>query len=1331
MRLFDLADGHTAALSYWARREGERGRAGVRDKEGERGRGREAERGRDRERGREGERLERQKGREVEGRAKDGAPARADDQRHAGNRDACTSEQNEARQPQSSTALEEGPQEGRPPHGGVSGRGDGNVGAGNREPDDRRRVSAPASLSADEDTRNETRQARAPLPIAGEEPEAKDSSAPSTAAKEGRRRAEGGQSAANVNDLPQKRRDDSRQSGASLAGKSKEQESGGPRREDRRDEAGGNRRREDHRERDREARGSNGRRRPELERPREVHRRHRRSRSRSRSRSPRPRSRSRSWSPSHRRGSRFGGGRGRYSGRSGLGGYSPRRRRETVDLMAPAGDSKGRRSPTRDSSGDEERKLPKPSVLEGAARAAGAAGAAVPLDVGVIEMVRQMADMAAKTAAAQAAAAAITVATTGTSPAVPSTPRPPVLLDALGVKLPLTPAQLSLTLPMLAGQLSAGGGAAAAATPSQTTRPARRLYVGNVPSTVSGDELMEFMNAAMLSASLNHLPASKPCINCTVNAEKSYGFAEFITAEDASAALALDGISLHGTTLKLRRPKDFYAASALGVVQAAIVADTVSSTVLDGPNKVFIGGVSPSLTAEKVKEIMTAFGQLRAFHMELNLSQKPAVAYAFLEARHGCRCCLRMRSYMDPVTTPAACIGLNGLQLAGKTLTVMHANTGAPSQTEDVLRATYDIPSAARPLLEEPTRILELKYLVSREQLAGMTADELAEFEDDIRLECARYGTVKSLHVVTEGATEAVRQVHLENGHVSPGRMLMGGGTMAAALVAESGDVPAELENGCRRDLAKEDHDGVGLFTSVAQLAADPVNGQVTPDIHTRGQSAGEQAEGEGLLAAGRPGAGAIKAAVDDASRAAGVVAANELGDALAPVQPANKLAPVKQEPQAPGEEPLVVEATPPLSRALKAEEGHDAAGIPAAIRVPEIGNVYVEYSREESACRAAHALLGRSYGTGVVATGYVSLRFYQKAFKKGLGARSHEEKQALALAALEHLCSLLLSEKDCDIVLAPPNANRCAWRLKPIVYKADSTVKNLLYWQCSKTAQLCFSVERTKGKDTAAIINAPQSLHQSRSLEHAELDAPSGEQVAEVPRSTHEDLAAQALHALHVITPTDQPPFQGQSVQDPIVADEIREHLPILQKEHRIDALPSPLLLDPSGMSWCQEGGRCLFSILDLGCQVDLYTKEDKKQAELNTKNLKQDSAATDKLAYPHTSKTLPAPQRLHFQWDESAANFQQGNTWRPQPGTLVICHMTSTFVRQTGIFRLGLRFRLALGLLSHLRLDLTGAPTLRRIRPSIDAKGSGQRDAEDGHEGVPLALRHDRLGL
>lgn len=42
-----------------------------------------------------------------------------------------------------------------------------------------------------------------------------------------------------------------------------------------------------------------------------------------------------------------------------------------------------------------------------------------------------------------------------------------------------------------------------------------------------------------------------------VHIEKNYAFAEFVTPEDATAALAFDGIMLHGTVLKLKRPKDY------------------------------------------------------------------------------------------------------------------------------------------------------------------------------------------------------------------------------------------------------------------------------------------------------------------------------------------------------------------------------------------------------------------------------------------------------------------------------------------------------------------------------------------------------------------------------------------------------------------------------------------------------------------------------------------------------------------------------------------------------------------------------------------------------
>lgn len=46
-----------------------------------------------------------------------------------------------------------------------------------------------------------------------------------------------------------------------------------------------------------------------------------------------------------------------------------------------------------------------------------------------------------------------------------------------------------------------------------------------------------------------------------INKEKNQALVEFLTPEDASAALSLDGSTFEGSILKVRRPKDFFNAS--------------------------------------------------------------------------------------------------------------------------------------------------------------------------------------------------------------------------------------------------------------------------------------------------------------------------------------------------------------------------------------------------------------------------------------------------------------------------------------------------------------------------------------------------------------------------------------------------------------------------------------------------------------------------------------------------------------------------------------------------------------------------------------------------
>jgi splicing factor U2AF subunit len=89
----------------------------------------------------------------------------------------------------------------------------------------------------------------------------------------------------------------------------------------------------------------------------------------------------------------------------------------------------------------------------------------------------------------------------------------------------------------------------------------------------------------------------------------------------------------------------------------------ISSSVPDGPDKIFIGGLHYNLTEEQVVELLGAFGKVKAFHL---VKQEPDAAtskgYCFAE-------------YADHSATQVAVMGLNGMDLGqGKILTARIAN---------------------------------------------------------------------------------------------------------------------------------------------------------------------------------------------------------------------------------------------------------------------------------------------------------------------------------------------------------------------------------------------------------------------------------------------------------------------------------------------------------------------------------------------------------------------------------------------------------------------------------------------------------------------------------
>lgn len=320
------------------------------------------------------------------------------------------------------------------------------------------------------------------------------------------------------------------------------------------------------------------------------------------------------------------------------------------------------------------------------------------------------------------------------------------------------------------GALSSSRSAGSKTMPPALTRQARRLYVGNIPFGCSDNDMVEFFQSNM--AALNYVTQpGNPVLACQINLEKNFAFLEFRTVEETTSAMALDGIMCKGQALKIRRPHDYQpipgseptpapiggalsgmlgAAGAGAAPAEPYIPGVVSTVVADSPNKIYIGGLPTYLTDDQIKEILTSFGQLRAFNLIRDPSTLASKGYAFCE-------------YLDSAITDQAILGLNGFEIADKKLIVQRASVGAKSGP--LASATGILNPAAAAALLPPvqiqvpglanitpsstprvlTEVLCLMNMVEPNELKD--DEEYQEILEDIEEECSKYGTVKSIEI--------------------------------------------------------------------------------------------------------------------------------------------------------------------------------------------------------------------------------------------------------------------------------------------------------------------------------------------------------------------------------------------------------------------------------------------------------------------------------------------------------------------------------------------------------------------------------------------------------
>eukprot|EP00854_Cymbomonas_tetramitiformis_P010820 gene10820-12802_t len=280
----------------------------------------------------------------------------------------------------------------------------------------------------------------------------------------------------------------------------------------------------------------------------------------------------------------------------------------------------------------------------------------------------------------------------------------------------------------------------------QQTRHARRVYVGGLPVGTTETEITLYFNSLMTTT--NACSASvgpgAPVVSVYINHEKKFAFVEFRTVEEASNAMAFEGVAFAGSPMRIRRPNDYNPSQAAllgptlpssGMNMAALGLTNVAVSSAGNDHKLFVGGLPYYLDEEQVKELLSNFGTLRSFNLVLDRDTGQSKGYGF---------CL----YEDPGLVDTAIAGLNGLAVGDKMLTVRRANaTGISLPSE--MTGIGSVPAV--PSGNAPSRWLQLLGMIRREEL--LDAEEAADITEDTRTECGRFGTVLDVYLPMPGSS--------------------------------------------------------------------------------------------------------------------------------------------------------------------------------------------------------------------------------------------------------------------------------------------------------------------------------------------------------------------------------------------------------------------------------------------------------------------------------------------------------------------------------------------------------------------------------------------------
>ncbi|KAI6704434.1 hypothetical protein NL676_007396 [Syzygium grande] len=216
-------------------------------------------------------------------------------------------------------------------------------------------------------------------------------------------------------------------------------------------------------------------------------------------------------------------------------------------------------------------------------------------------------------------------------------------------------------------------------------------------------------------------------VNVYINHEKKFAFVEMRSVEEASDAMALDGI-----IFEVRRSSDYNPSLA-----ATLGPSQPNPNLNLGPDRIFVGGLPYYFTKVQVRELLESFGPLRGFDLMKDRETGNSKGYAF---------CV----YQDLSVTDIACAALNGIKMGDKTLTVRRANQGAnqpkPEQESVLLHAQQQI---ALQLMYQlgalATKVVCLTQVVTEDELKD--DGEYEDILEDMRQEGRKFGNLVNVAI--------------------------------------------------------------------------------------------------------------------------------------------------------------------------------------------------------------------------------------------------------------------------------------------------------------------------------------------------------------------------------------------------------------------------------------------------------------------------------------------------------------------------------------------------------------------------------------------------------